>query len=52
MKDIGIHGDSNVWSTAQRQKKIYEFDVHAWFELNYGSVCYGNQCSFAMVMCL
>ena len=27
-----IHGDSNVWSTAQKQKTIYRFDVHAGFE--------------------
>ena len=32
MKDRKIHGESNVWSTAQRQKKIYKFDVHAGFE--------------------
>ena len=32
MKDIDIHGEHNVWSTAQRQKNIYGFDVHAWFE--------------------
>ena len=28
MKDRRIHGESNVWSTAQRQIKIYGFDVH------------------------
>ena len=27
-----------MWSAAQRQKKIYRFDVHAGFEGNY-SVC-------------
>ena len=32
MKDRKIHGESNVWSTAQRQRKIYKFDVHAGFE--------------------
>ena len=32
MKDKMIHGENNVWSTAQRQKKIYGFDVHAGFE--------------------
>ena len=28
MKDRDLHGDSNAWCTAQRQKKIYGFDVH------------------------
>ena len=28
MKDKKIHGESNVLSIVQRQKKIYEFDVH------------------------
>ena len=32
MKDREIHGESNVWSTAQRLKKIYRLDVHAGFE--------------------
>ena len=27
-----IHGDSNVWSIAQRQKNVYRFDVHVGFE--------------------
>ena len=45
VKDRKIHGESNVWSTAQRQKVIYGFDVHAGFEGNYGSVGYGRQCS-------
>ena len=27
MKDRMIHGESNVWSAAQSQKKIYGFDV-------------------------
>ena len=31
-------------STAQRQKKIYRFDVHVGFEGNYGSVGYGKMC--------
>ena len=35
MKDREIHGESNVWSTAQRHRKISAFDVHAVFELNY-----------------
>ena len=38
MKDRKIHGKSNVWSTAQRQKKIYGFDVHAGLEWNYRSL--------------
>ena len=25
MKERNIHGESNVWSTAQRQKDIYRF---------------------------
>ena len=44
MKYRKIHGESNVWSAAQRQKKIYRFDVHAGFEENYRSVGYGKQC--------
>ena len=32
MKDRDIHGESIVWSTAQRLKKIYWFDVHVGFE--------------------
>ena len=28
MNDRKIHGESNVWSTTLRQKKIYGFDVH------------------------
>ena len=47
MKDRMIHGESNVWSTSQRQKRIYGFDIHVGFELNYGSVGYGKQCSLA-----
>ena len=31
MKDSEIHGESNVWIAAQRQKKIHRFDVHAGF---------------------
>ena len=38
MKDRKIHGESNVWSAAQRHNKIYGFDVHAGFEGNYRSV--------------
>ena len=45
MKDRDIHGVSNVWSEAHRQKKIHRFDVHAGFEGNYVSVFVG------MVMC-
>ena len=32
MKDREIHDERNVWSTAQRLKKIYGFDVHVGFE--------------------
>ena len=32
MMDRRIHGESNVWSIAQRQKEIYGFGVHDWFE--------------------
>ena len=32
MKDEKIHGESNVWSTAHGQKKIYGFDVQVGFE--------------------
>ena len=51
MKDREIHGESNMWSTAQRQIKIYGFVVHAGFERNYGSVGYGKQCSLVW-LCL
>ena len=34
---------SNVWSTAQRQKGIYGFDVDVGFELNHGLLGYGKQ---------
>ena len=43
-KDRKIHDESNVWSTAHRQKKIYGYDVHAGFEGNHRSVGYGKQC--------
>ena len=45
MKDRKIHSESNVWSTAQRHKKIYRFDVHAGLELKHRSVGCGKQCS-------
>ena len=32
MKDKEIHGESNVWSTDQRYKMIYRFDVHVVFD--------------------
>ena len=32
MKDRKIHGESNVLSRAQSQKKICGFDAHAGFE--------------------
>ena len=44
MKDRKIYDESNVWSTAQRQTKIYRFDVHAGLEGNHRSVSYGKQC--------
>ena len=31
-KDKEIHGESNVWSTAQRQTKNNRFNVHVGFE--------------------
>ena len=31
-KDRKIHGESNVSSTAQREKKIHGFDVHVGLE--------------------
>ena len=34
-----------MWSAAQRQKKIYGFEVHAGLEGNYRSVGYGKQYS-------
>ena len=40
-----IHGESNMWSTAQRWKRIYGFGVNIVFELKYRSVGYGKQCS-------
>ena len=32
MKDRNIHSVSNMWSAAQRHKKIYRFGVNVWFE--------------------
>ena len=32
MPDRKIHGESNVWNTAQGWKKIYRFDIHVGFE--------------------
>ena len=31
MKDREIHGESNVWSTAQIHKKIYGIDIDVGF---------------------
>ena len=42
MKDREINGVNNVWSTAQRLKKIYRFDVSVVFELSHRSVGYGK----------
>ena len=39
-----IHGESNVWSTSQRHRKIYGFDVHVGLQGNYRSISYGKQC--------
>ena len=39
-----IHGESNVWTTAQTQKKIYEFYVDVGFVLNSRSVGDGKLC--------
>ena len=47
MKDRKIHGESNVWGTALRYKKIYGFHVHAGFEGNNRSVGNGKQCLLA-----
>ena len=47
LKDRKINGESNVWSAAQRQKKIYRFDVDAGLDQNYISIGYGEQCSLA-----
>ena len=32
MKNRNIHGKNNVWSTAQRQKMTYGFDINIGFE--------------------
>ena len=32
MKDRKIYGESDVWSTALRQKEIYGFNVNVGFE--------------------
>ena len=45
MKDRKIHGECNVWSSVQRQKKIYRFNFHVGFEGNHRSAYYGKQCS-------
>ena len=31
MKDRKIHGESNLWSAAQRQKKVYRFEARVGF---------------------
>ena len=41
-----MHGDSNVWSAAQRQRNIYGFGIHAGFEGNYGSLAMTNSVSW------
>ena len=38
-KDRKIHGESNVWSTAPRQKNIYRFDVNVGSELELSLKC-------------
>ena len=35
MKDREIFSGSNMWSAAQRLKKIFGFDVHVTYEENY-----------------
>ena len=47
MKDRKIHGESNMWNAAQKQKMFYGLDVHAEFEGNPRSVGYGKQCLLA-----
>ena len=49
-KDTGIHGESNVWSTAQWWRQVYGFDVHVGLEWNHRSVVYGTV-FIGMVMC-
>ena len=51
MKDRKIHGESNVWSAAQRQKKIYGFVVHAGFGGNLWISWLWQTVSIGMVMC-
>ena len=46
MKDGKIHGESIVWSSAHRQKKIYGFDVNDGFKWSHSSDGYGKQCSW------
>ena len=41
MKDRQIYDESNVWSTAQRRKKIYGFDAHVGFEWLWQTVFVG-----------
>ena len=48
MMDRDIHGESNIWSKAQRQKKINRSDVNVGFELNHRSVGYSKQCSLVL----
>ena len=48
--DREIHGESNVWSAAQTQKKICGFDAYGGFEGNY--TCWLWQTVFiGVVMC-
>ena len=37
-----------MWSTAQREKRIYTFDDHGGFVRNYCSVGHGKRCLLAL----
>ena len=44
VKDIEIHGEGDVWSTAQRQEKSIKLDAGVSYECSKRSVSYGIQC--------
>ena len=45
LRDGKIHGESNVWSTAQTEKKIQGHDGDVGFESDYISVVHSEPCA-------
>ena len=44
VKDREIHCGSDVWSTADLEKKAYRLDAHVELECSNRSLGYGKQC--------